>query len=492
MAGLAIEIMQGLGALGAAGSKAVASRSAADIGVAGDTARRFDQLVKPKGESLPQGGEPAGDESAPTADEVLESAAESLEALAESGTDDPEALQDVLSALRDALKTARPGTAEDTATAAGHFAEALATLAPDGPDSAATADESGGDAEAADPAEALLDEIGALIAGLMPQDLPPALSPAALSLAGGTAADSAAAPDPATQALAPTGPAAASAAVAAQAPVIATAAPTVAATTDATSQGDAADTAEDTAAAPPKPFDALVAKLRDGTGRAADAPEAGRAAGETALSGAGQPGADLADAARTGTDPAGAAPAGASQATASQATASQAGAASAAGLAAASMTSRTEATAAPAAQAPADPTPAQQRLAQSVADQVRGVAIEDGSTRIELRPHGLGQIEIDIAQAPDGTLKVTMRAENPIVLDALRADRLVMTEMMQDRGFSMQGGGPDFEQFGGQQQDRDRRATSGRRTEIAEIGETEAEAGPTRMIAADGRLDLLT
>ncbi|MEI4485535.1 flagellar hook-length control protein FliK [Frigidibacter sp. MR17.14] len=388
-------------------------------------------------------GRPAGDDADSTADqglvedpgtpaEALDAATARLQAIAKGeGGDD--SVGAVLSDLKLALDEAAPGDPAQDAAAGQSFLDTLSDVTGD-------TDDTGDDS-------ALMDEIAALIGGMVQGQPLAQVAQALLGLSqapGLTAADDATA-DPTTGDA--TG---------------------ATATTTATATTGSAGTASGASAMPAPhgtqpaggPADRAGFEVLIAQGDAAQAADPADA---------GQPHEGIDAAAADLPAPQASLPAGATPAQTQPAAAST-----------------TAATAQP------EPTRAQQRLASTVAEQIRSVELDPGQTRIELKPHGLGQIEIDIAQGSDGSLKVTVRAENPMVLDALRADRVAMSQMMQDRGFSMQGGGPDFEQFGGNRQGRDRSAAAGAGTDaIGDISETEAEAAPRR-VTGDGLLDLLT
>lgn len=57
----------------------------------------------------------------------------------------------------------------------------------------------------------------------------------------------------------------------------------------------------------------------------------------------------------------------------------------------------------------------------------------DGATSLELTPVGLGRLEASVETTPQG-LRVTLRADNPLVLEALRADRDGLTAALTGQG----------------------------------------------------------
>lgn len=75
--------------------------------------------------------------------------------------------------------------------------------------------------------------------------------------------------------------------------------------------------------------------------------------------------------------------------------------------------------------APAVPRDAQVRspLVQAALDRILPFRPQEGETLVRLNPHGLGVIEVVVQDARDGGLDVTLRVQNPLVLEALRQER---------------------------------------------------------------------
>lgn len=100
----------------------------------------------------------------------------------------------------------------------------------------------------------------------------------------------------------------------------------------------------------------------------------------------------------------------------------------------------------------------QGRLWASIAGQIMdvraNVASEIGRTRIELSPRGLGELEVDLRTDPSGRIRIVIRAENPMVLEALRADKDMLGDMLSggrngvDLEFEMFNGDGDTETSG--------------------------------------------
>jgi len=63
------------------------------------------------------------------------------------------------------------------------------------------------------------------------------------------------------------------------------------------------------------------------------------------------------------------------------------------------------------------------RFTAAIIDQIRAANVTDGQTKIELSPRGLGNIEIEVTTDADGGTNVVVRADNNVVLNALREMR---------------------------------------------------------------------
>ena len=146
-------------------------------------------------------------------------------------------------------------------------------------------------------------------------------------------------------------------------------------------------------------------------------------------------------------------------------------------------------------QPPAPPsTPASTQtagFAANLAGQIRGTRLAEGTTRIELAPRGLGGIEIDLATDDNGGLKVTIRAENPGVLGALRDNREALLAVLRDGGTTVPDTGLGFESFGGGgRQERSEPKDPELMASIAEEETVPAQSVPERL--AEGRIDIIT
>lgn len=97
---------------------------------------------------------------------------------------------------------------------------------------------------------------------------------------------------------------------------------------------------------------------------------------------------------------------------------------------------------------PAPPAPRQTPpLLRNVLDRLSEVEIAEGKTRLLLRPKGMGVLEIDVARQIDGRLHLLIRAENPLLLDALRRESGAMSDFLGTRGFDLSGGEPELSRY---------------------------------------------
>ncbi|WP_375689952.1 flagellar hook-length control protein FliK [Pseudooceanicola sp. LIPI14-2-Ac024] len=136
------------------------------------------------------------------------------------------------------------------------------------------------------------------------------------------------------------------------------------------------------------------------------------------------------------------------------------------------------------AQPPVDP--------REVLGQIRAQATEEGRIKVELKPAGLGMVEIDLTADEAGKLRVVVRAENAAVLNALRGDREGMAAMLRDAGHSVDDATMSFGEFGQQDRGANGAGQGGWSPVLGDVTDTEAETDPAPMRArvTDGGVDI--
>ena len=147
---------------------------------------------------------------------------------------------------------------------------------------------------------------------------------------------------------------------------------------------------------------------------------------------------------------------------------------------------------------PPEPARIASNFAQSIANQTQGKVFNQGLTRIELAPRGLGNIVIDLRTQESGEIQVMLRVENPAVLNALRTDREALLTLLSNGGVSSENISLDFEEFNQGQFNRDKgQIASGKmgshlENDSENPDEPENTAAQTKQLLADGRLDIFT
>jgi flagellar hook-length control protein FliK len=147
--------------------------------------------------------------------------------------------------------------------------------------------------------------------------------------------------------------------------------------------------------------------------------------------------------------------------------------------------------------------PSSPAFARHLATQVSGALISEGSTRIELTPRGLGDIEIAMRHDEAGKLRVVLKADNPAVLTAFRQDRdLLLGALRESSGGEIAGSDVDlsFESFAGHQsrqrsdQDEWRSVVVGDRTPATEAPPPVGSfaSSETTHSSGHGGLDIIT
>lgn len=128
------------------------------------------------------------------------------------------------------------------------------------------------------------------------------------------------------------------------------------------------------------------------------------------------------------------------------------------------------------------------RFSQAVVSQVRAVDFQEGVTKVELTPRGLGNVEIEMKTNSDGSLSVVVRAENSHVLSSLREERDLLALAVSDAGQ----GTFEFQEFSKEEQSQDQSGQAfGSGTSGDAISEGVDVATETATIGG-GQLDLVT
>ncbi|WP_411839710.1 flagellar hook-length control protein FliK [Paracoccus sp. ME4] len=120
---------------------------------------------------------------------------------------------------------------------------------------------------------------------------------------------------------------------------------------------------------------------------------------------------------------------------------------------------------------------------------------ETGKTTLTLRPQGLGLIEIEISKDHENRVHMSMRVQNPMVLDAIQSDRLLISGMLENGGRGLSGFDLSGFDQGARDRSPDRGAPAGPGAQAgpgAEASPQEAAvAAPADTRTAPGGVDIL-
>ena len=86
-----------------------------------------------------------------------------------------------------------------------------------------------------------------------------------------------------------------------------------------------------------------------------------------------------------------------------------------------------------------DPVRPRSAIVPNVVERVAALPREVGETVIHLKPHGMGLIEVSIQQARDGGLDIVLRVQNPMVLEAMQAERQAVAQAIGGQGGAASG-----------------------------------------------------
>lgn len=131
----------------------------------------------------------------------------------------------------------------------------------------------------------------------------------------------------------------------------------------------------------------------------------------------------------------------------------------------------------------------QAKFTQAVIGQLRSVDFQEGTTKVELNPRGLGSVEIEMRTNIDGSLSVVVRAESAHVLSSLREESDLLGQIVGQGGEAS----VDFQEFdsGDQQSFEDQAGLTRGESAADAIDETGADQ-TERATIGNGQLDLMT
>lgn len=135
-------------------------------------------------------------------------------------------------------------------------------------------------------------------------------------------------------------------------------------------------------------------------------------------------------------------------------------------------------------------------FSQNVASQIQGRPINEGITRIELAPRGLGSVVIELQTKETGDIQIIVKAESPAVLHALRTDREMLLSVLSNEVSAQDGVDLEFEEFGEGQFNNDEDGVSFAKdlahSELENEDDAVNPASTVRQPLGEGQLDILT
>lgn len=131
----------------------------------------------------------------------------------------------------------------------------------------------------------------------------------------------------------------------------------------------------------------------------------------------------------------------------------------------------------------------QAKFTQAVIGQLRSVDFQEGTTKVELNPRGLGNVEIEMKTNIDGSLSVVVRAESAHVLSSLREESDLLAQIIAQGGEAS----VDFQEFSsGDQQSFDEQAGLSGGAATGEGSEDAGAETSENVTIGNGQLDLMT
>jgi len=136
----------------------------------------------------------------------------------------------------------------------------------------------------------------------------------------------------------------------------------------------------------------------------------------------------------------------------------------------------------------ARPDAPQAKFSQAVVGQLRSVDFQEGTTKVELNPRGLGSIEVEMKTNTDGSLSVVVRAENAHVLSSLREERDLLGQIIGQSGDASVA----FEEFGSGEQQKFEQEQGHDGTVSGGSVATKDDVDEQQVTIGNGQLDLMT
>lgn len=150
------------------------------------------------------------------------------------------------------------------------------------------------------------------------------------------------------------------------------------------------------------------------------------------------------------------------------------------------------------ARAPRDgarPARADHQLLGNVGAALRTASVDEtGKTTLKLRPQGLGLIEIELSRDQENRIHMSMRVQNPMVLDAIQSDRQLISGMLENSGRSIAGFDLSGFDRGGREDQKDQGTRPGGGRSVSGPGpetQSAAEAATELQRSAPDRVDML-
>lgn len=147
---------------------------------------------------------------------------------------------------------------------------------------------------------------------------------------------------------------------------------------------------------------------------------------------------------------------------------------------------------------PTDPVRPRSAIVPNVVERVAALPREVGETVIHLKPHGMGLIEVSIQQARDGGLDIVLRIQNPMVLEAMQAERQAVAQAIGGQGSAASGSltmdlfQSGSGQRGAQGDGSGATSRSGSLPTTEETLDTAADQAVTRQIIQSDRVNIIT
>jgi hypothetical protein len=133
-------------------------------------------------------------------------------------------------------------------------------------------------------------------------------------------------------------------------------------------------------------------------------------------------------------------------------------------------------------------------LFNNIIQQLNKATFNINKLSVTLRPASLGELNIDVNVDKDGIVRAVIKADNPIVLDAMRNDRHQLLSILKENGLNVTSDSLEFEQNNNNSsnEDSDQKQNTSLTSDLYTDASEENEKSDEIQIITDNQIDIVT